>query len=107
MEVIDEIADPELRRGPVAALFSQLEDENEAIRLGSDHGFDRETVLEMRANSLEGITLFPPRVDPGGVVVSSGSPSSATFFAAPPPMLILDGGRGGPHAIAIPSDEDP
>lgn len=106
IEAIDEIADPELRRGPVAALFDQLEDENEAIRLGSKHGFDRETVLEMRANSLEGITLFPPGVDPGGVVVGSGSPFSATFFAAPP-MLMLDDGRGVPHAIAMPSDEEP
>ena len=106
LEAIDEIADPELRRGPVVALFGQMEDENEAIRLGGEHGFDRETVLEMRANSLEGITLFPPGVDPGGVVVGSGSPSSATFFAAPP-MLILDDGPGGPHAIAMPSDEEP
>ena len=47
----EEAQSPALRRGRVTKLLGLLEDEREAIRLGSEHGLDRQAVLEVRANS--------------------------------------------------------
>ena len=48
IDVINEIEDPELRRGPVRGLLHTVESDDEAIRLGRDYGFDRDAVLELR-----------------------------------------------------------
>ena len=48
IEAIDEIEDPEVRRGPVWQLLFTAETDDEAIRLGRDYGFDRDAVLEVR-----------------------------------------------------------
>ncbi len=48
---LEEVRNPASRRARVAALLRLLEDEDEAIRLGSRHGFDRQAVLEVRADS--------------------------------------------------------
>ena len=50
IDVINEIEDPELRRGPVWGLLHTVESDEEAIRLGRDYGFDRDAVLELREN---------------------------------------------------------
>ncbi len=48
VEVIDEIEDPEVRRGPLWQLLVAMETDDEAIRLGRDYGLDRDAVLETR-----------------------------------------------------------
>ena len=48
VEAIDEIEDPEVRRSPLWLLLVAMETDDEAIRLGRDHGLDRDAVLEMR-----------------------------------------------------------
>lgn len=48
--VINEIEDPEVRRGPAWHLLIMVESDDEAIRLGRDYGFDRDAVLELREN---------------------------------------------------------
>ncbi len=48
VDVINEIEDPQVRRGPVWHLLFNVESDDEAIRIGRDHGFDRDAVLELR-----------------------------------------------------------
>ena len=48
VDAIAEIDDPEVRKEPVWRLLSTVESDAEAIRLGRDYGFDRDTVLEVR-----------------------------------------------------------
>ena len=50
IDAIDEIEDPDVRRGPVRQLLFTVESDDEAIRLGRDYGFDRDAVLELREN---------------------------------------------------------
>ena len=50
VDAINEIEDPEVRRGPVGQLLFTVESDDEAIRLGRDYGFDRDAVLELRKN---------------------------------------------------------
>ena len=50
VDAIDEIEDPDVRRGPVRQLLFTVESDDEAIRLGRDYGFDRDAVLELREN---------------------------------------------------------
>ncbi len=50
VDAIDEIEDPEMRKGPVRQLLFTVESDDEAIRLGRDYGFDRNAVLELREN---------------------------------------------------------
>ena len=50
IDVINEIEDPDVRRGPVRQLLFTVESDDEAIRLGRDYGFDRDAVLGMREN---------------------------------------------------------
>ena len=47
-EAIDEIDDPDARRGPVWQLLVAVDSDDEAIRLGRDYDFDRDAVLELR-----------------------------------------------------------
>ena len=48
VEAIDEIDDPDARRGPVWQLLVAVDSDDEAIRLGRDYDFDRDAVLELR-----------------------------------------------------------
>lgn len=48
VEAIDEIDDPDARRGPVWRLLVAVDSDDEAIRLGRDYDFDRDAVLELR-----------------------------------------------------------
>ena len=48
VDVINQIEDPQVRRGPVWHLLFNVESDDEAIRIGRDHGFDRDAVLELR-----------------------------------------------------------
>lgn len=48
VEAIDEIDDPEIRKGPVWQLLVAVDSDDEAIRLGRDYDFDRDAVLELR-----------------------------------------------------------
>lgn len=50
VEAIDEIDDPDARRGPVWQLVVAVDSDDEAIRLGRDYDFDRDAVLEIRQN---------------------------------------------------------
>lgn len=50
IEAIDEIDDPDARRGPVWQLLVSADSDDEAIRLGRDYDFDRDAVLELRQN---------------------------------------------------------
>ena len=110
IEVIDQIDDPGVRRAPVHALLGLLEDENEAIRLGREHGFDRETVLEARANSpgiLSGsIMPMPFMAAPGRAVVDFGPPSAFTTYFAAPSTAKLNDGSGKLSAADTQPDED-
>lgn len=58
VDVINEIDDAEVRRGPVRQLLFAAESDDEAIRLGRAYGFDRDAVLEMR-DTMRG-TFFAP-----------------------------------------------
>ena len=48
IDVINEIEDPEVRKGPAWWLLRAVESDDEALRLGRDYGFDRDAVLELR-----------------------------------------------------------
>ena len=48
VEAIDEIDDPDMRKGPVWQLLVAVDSDDEAIRLGRDYDFDRDAVLELR-----------------------------------------------------------
>ena len=48
IDLINEIEDPELRKRSVRWLLRAVESDDEALRLGRDHGFDRDAVLELR-----------------------------------------------------------
>ena len=50
IDVINEIEDPEVRKGPAWWLLRAVESDDEALRLGRDYGFDRDAVLELREN---------------------------------------------------------
>ena len=108
IEAIDQIDDPRFRRAPVHGLLGFLEDENEAIRLGREHGFDREAVLEVRANSplsLSGGITMPFALGPGGAIVGVG-PRSFTSSFATPSMVMMNDGRGKLSAADDQPDED-
>ena len=62
IDVINEIEDPDVRRGPVRQLLFTVESDDEAIRLGRDYGFNREAMLELRENRsrMHGPGLFTP-----------------------------------------------
>ena len=48
IDAIDEVDDPEVRKATVSRLLVQLESEQEAIRVGRRHDFDRDAVLALR-----------------------------------------------------------
>ena len=48
LDVISEIEDRQVRRGPVWHLLFRVESDDEAIRLGRDYGFERDAVLGLR-----------------------------------------------------------
>ncbi len=81
IEAIDEIDDPDARRGPVWQLLVAADSDDEAIRLGRDYDFDRDVVLELRQSrsGMGGIGFGPPpdfRQYPGVIVgISSDSDS--------------------------------
>ena len=62
IDVINEIEDPDVRRGPVRQLLFTVESDDEAIRLGRDYGFDRDAVLKLRENRsrMHGPGYFTP-----------------------------------------------
>lgn len=76
IEAIDEIDDPDARRGPVWQLLVSADSDDEAIRLGRDYDFDRDAVLELRQNRsrMGGINVLSPgfRPYPGVMVGISG-----------------------------------
>ena len=76
IEAIDEIDDPDARRGPVWQLLFTADSDDEAIRLGRDYDFDRDAVLELRQHRSRagGINLVSPgfRPYPGVMVGISG-----------------------------------
>ena len=49
IDAIDEIDDTEVRRRSIRQVLTIVSSDEEAIRLGRDHGFGRDAVLEMRA----------------------------------------------------------
>ena len=101
IEAIDQIEDPKTRHVPVMMVLGQLEDENEAIRLGREHGFDRQAVVEMRANSSrERITAAP------FVFSSDGAIGFGPRSFAAPSMIMLDDGRGSSGMADGQTDED-
>ena len=110
IEAIGQIEDPEIRNAPLQALLGHLEDENEALRLGREHGIDREAVLEARASSPAGLSgsfmPMPLMMAPSGAVVDLGPGSSTAVFAAPP-MVMLDDGRRGAGAADGQSNGNP
>ena len=72
VEAIDEIDDPDARKGPVWQLLVSADSDDEAIRLGRDYDFDRDAVLELRKN--RGRSRFvPPRFMPYPAIVSASS----------------------------------
>ena len=74
VEAIDEIDDPDARKGPVWQLLVAVDSDDEAIRLGRDYDFDRDAVLELRKN--RGRTRFgPPGFMPYPAVISTLSSS--------------------------------
>ena len=106
IEAINQIEDPETRREPVMMVLGQLEDENEAVRLGREHGLDRQAVLEMRANSSrETFMPMPFGFTPGGGVIDLGSTPSAISIATPPTVMLGDG-RGGFRAADPQADQN-
>ena len=62
VDAIDEIEDPDVRRGPVWRLLATVDSDDEAIRLGRDYGFDRDAVLELRENRsrMHGLGFWGP-----------------------------------------------
>ena len=48
IDLIKEIEDPDVRKGSVRWLLRAVESDDEALRLGRDHGFDHDAVLELR-----------------------------------------------------------
>ena len=77
VEAIDEIDDPEMRRGPVWQLLSTADSDDEAIRLGRDYDLDRDAVLELREgpSSVGGISFMSPGFRPYPAIVSTSSSS--------------------------------
>ena len=108
-EAIEQIENPAYRRAPLQGLLGFLEDENAAIRFGREHGFDREAVLKVRANSPAGLSgsfmPMPVMIAPGGAAAGFG-PSSFTAALAAPPMVMLEDGRGSFGATDSQPDED-
>ena len=47
-DMINEIEDPDVRKGSVRWLLSAVESDDEALRLGRDHGFDHDAVFKLR-----------------------------------------------------------
>ena len=73
----------------------------EAIRLGREHGFDRQAVVEMRANSSrERITAAP------FIFSSDGAIGFGPRSFAAPSMIMLDDGRGSSGMADGQTDED-
>ena len=77
MEAIDEIDDPNLRRGSVWPLLVAADSEDEAIRIGREYDFGREAVIEAR-NGMRGSGFghLSPRsfmAYPGRIEISSSS----------------------------------
>ena len=62
VDAINEIEDPEVRKGPVWQLLLTVESDDEAIRLARDYGFDRDAVLGIRKNRgrMHGPSLLAP-----------------------------------------------
>ena len=48
VDAIDEIDDPDVRRNAVWPLLLTAQTDDEAVRLGRDHGFDLDAVMELR-----------------------------------------------------------
>ena len=71
VDAVDEIDDPEVRKSPVRRLLFMVEGDDEAIRLGRDHGFDRDTVLALREGR-RGM-LRPGMFAPYPITSSSGA----------------------------------
>lgn len=61
LDAINEIEDPDLRKGPVWWLLQSMESDDDAIRLGRDYDFDRDAVLELRENRSRMHGLGPVR----------------------------------------------
>ena len=74
-DAIAEIDNLEIRTGAVDQMLLFAETDEEAVRLGRDHGFDRNTVLEMRTGRSGMGWPVPDFVSPsihGGAVVHMG-----------------------------------
>ncbi len=109
IEAIDEVGDPAMRRVPVIMMLGLLEDESEAIRLGREHGFDRQAVLEVRANSvgmhsgtLMSMPMPMPFVFPDGELVDFSSSSVTGYIPTRPMVMFNDGNAGAREAEAQP-----
>ena len=65
VDAIDEIEGREVRKGAVWQLLFTVDSDDEAIRLGRDHGFDRDAVLELRENRgrMHGPGLLSPAIN--------------------------------------------
>ncbi len=48
IDMVNEIEDPQVRKGAARWLLHAVESDDEALRLGSDYGFDHDAVLELR-----------------------------------------------------------
>ena len=73
VEAIEEIDDTEVRRRSIGQVLNAVSSDEEAIRLGRDHGFGRDAVLEMRAQwQGHGSSFsFGSEIDSGPVILSA------------------------------------
>ena len=72
IDAINEIDDAEVRRRSIRQVLTAVSSDDEAVRLGRDHGFGRDAVLEMRAQRRgQGPSIsFGSNVVSGPVIVS-------------------------------------
>ncbi len=72
IEAIAEIEDPETRKGAAWQLLFVVESDDEAVRLGRDHGFDRDYVLRLRGgeSGRMSIRMRSPGLVPGNTLAS-------------------------------------